>query len=118
MKKELQESLVKTFSTLYEPDFEFRCDDGWYQLIYNMSEEVIREDERTVITTVKEKFGELRVYSDSVPFSPVIDKYEKISRYTCEMCGSTENAKIVDTGNRWFKCMCKECLLRIHLEQL
>lgn len=42
------------------------------------------------ITQIKEKFGELRWYSNGSPEGceyPIIDKYEKLSRKTCIICG-------------------------------
>ena len=123
MKSELQEALKQKFPTLFPLDTVFRCEDGWYELIYAMAEELANRGEVGSFNTVKEKFGELRAYMNSLPAPsepsnlPIIRKYENMSARTCEMCGSTEGAGIVESGG-WPQCRCRECLLKTQLELL
>lgn len=57
-----------------------------------------------MITQVKEKYGELRIYTSAVPQTiyDIIEKYTEISRHTCVKCGAP--AKMYDNG--W---MCPYC---------
>lgn len=71
----------------------FHCDSGWWGLIEDMHEEIMRIDPEYRLYQVKEKFGALRVYySPSSPiFKEDIDKiiarYERLSILTCEVTG-------------------------------
>lgn len=78
------------------------CDDGWYDLIYNLCEELQGWSDaygkQIVATQIKEKFGSLRFYikvdKENPPsdeewkqISSMIDKYEELSLNTCELTG-------------------------------
>jgi hypothetical protein len=76
------------------------CDDGWYDLIYNLCSELQcwsdAYGKQIVATQIKEKFGGLRFYisidgdvSDDgwSQVNTIISKYEDISLDTCELTG-------------------------------
>lgn len=102
--------------------FGFECGDGWYQLIWNLSEEI--EDLLTKhnvsldyfdVFQVKEKYGGLRFYctliSDKedivIKLYNIIDKYEELSLKTCEVCG--KEGKLQEDIYGWLKTICKIC---------
>lgn len=62
---------------------------------------------------VKEKFGELRIYTNGAPedVRRVIDKYEVISQHVCSRCGSPY-AALTDTG--WVMPYCESCFQKIN----
>lgn len=76
------------------------CDDGWYDLIYNLCEELQGWSDvygsQIVATQIKEKFGGLRFYvkidgeaKENVwrEVNTIISKYEDLSLETCELTG-------------------------------
>jgi hypothetical protein len=70
------------------------------------------------IVQMKEKFGELRVYmSSELPgFTELIDNAARLSRTTCEKCGS--QAGILDSHNNWLRVLCEKCQKKIPLTML
>ena len=65
---------------------------GWEQLIRDMLQEIAsNSDKRSApeFTQIKEKFGTLRVYGYNIndDEQEILDKYEKLSAVTCEVCG-------------------------------
>lgn len=63
------------------------------------------------ILEIKEKYGSLRWYTNSIPekifkeHDKIIQKYEKLSEHTCIICG--ENGKMTNHG--WLMPLCKDC---------
>lgn len=129
MNEKNTKKLIDDFPVLYKNDFYFECDDGWFELIYNLSKEVndIIKDlskeaqETTKVTQVKEKFGSLRWYVD-LPYESleenhlselnrkienIIYKFEEKSETTCESCGNV--GKIKKINNWLLKCICENC---------
>lgn len=102
--------------------FGFDCGNGWFQLIWDLSEEI----ENTLskykvnidcfdIFQVKEKFGGLRYYyvflndvgaivTDEI--DKIVNKYEDLSLKTCELCG--KEGKLEDI-NGWYMTICDSC---------
>ena len=115
MTPEKTQILLKKFPTLYrgytEPltqslmGFYFECDDGWFQLIYNLSEKL---EGHVKAVQVKEKFGGLRFYVDgySEEIGNLIADAERLSCKTCEVCGQPGSSK----GGGWIKTLCQPCL--------
>jgi hypothetical protein len=102
-KKPLQESLMA---------FGFACHDGWFNLIWELSEAIEKELENDPeikkdfeVIQVKEKFGGLRFYTNLIndKIFKLIDEYEKKSEETCERCGKRGFIRN-DIG--WFMCLC------------
>jgi hypothetical protein len=57
---------------------------------------------------IKEKFGGLCFYTNALPEGgiDIIIRYMKLSKHTCEICGSRKNVKV--RGKRWIKTLCDE----------
>ncbi len=135
MTKVLEAKLRKKFSQLYADLYRHNtlmqwgiaCDDGWYDLIYNLSSELQAWSDckqiPIVALQVKEKFGTLRYYISRVEGGSrawtaeeckevlsIVDKYQKLSATTCELTGNVGRIRIKDN---WFKTLCDEsaCLL-------
>jgi hypothetical protein len=59
------------------------------------------------VIVAKEKFGELRLYltKENDASDDVVRKYEKLSKITCETCGSPGSLKTLGSG--WVKTLCQ-----------
>lgn len=98
----------------------FQCGDGWFQLIWNLCEEieaVLKSDPVTgfKVGQVKEKFGSLRFYVDSgnTRIYHAIRQSEELSETICENCGSHEAHIRHFDGRRM--CRCDICWARLKL---
>ena len=80
---------------------------GWYPLIKNLIDELIRLGWDKQVTQVKEKFGGLRFYINggSDEIYNKITEAEKLSHETCELCGKKGELR---TKIRWFTTLCDE----------
>ena len=94
---------------------------GWEQLIRDMLTEIVgttwpdvlAEDtesfaiEHPQFTQIKEKFGTLRVYGFNIneEQQEIIDKYERLSAKTCEVCGAEGEMR---DKNGWLMVRCEE----------
>ena len=81
--------------------------DGWYQLIYDLFEELLKTDWDKDIHQIKEKFAGLRFYIGSATdeIYDIISKYETKSYVTCEVCGEIGETR-TDIG--WCQTLCQE----------
>lgn len=133
MREDLDKKLVAAFPNLYQDRFSdmkqtcmcwgFSCADGWFKLIWDLSEKLERlilaipEEERKNFRAlqVKEKYGGLRFYMvcETKEMSDLIEKAELESERTCESCGRKLTAKI--RGKRWVYTMCLPCELKRRL---
>lgn len=107
MNKENTDKLLHDFPNLYRNlDWGFDVGDGWFNIIYNLSEKLSKE-EGTYALQVKEKFGGLRFYisSGSDEDFDTIDKAENESYRTCELCGKEGRRR----RGGWIKVLCDEC---------
>ena len=90
--------------------FGFECGDGWFDLLWNLCEDIekLNPPDDFEVHQVKEKFGGLRFYigvaTDEI-FN-CIHQAETESYKTCEICGSKDN---VTSEGRWIETLCKEC---------
>lgn len=132
MKKELEEKIVNDFPKLFQPEevrndprqscmaFGFGCDDGWYDLLYNLcgciqhyidhchtyvnGEKI--ECPQVTVTQIKEKFGGLRFYyyggDDKV--SGMVHFAESLSYTTCEITGGKGRLR----KGGWIRTLCDE----------
>lgn len=84
-------------------DAQLQVGSGWHPLIYEVYG---RLPTGTVVTQVKEKFGQLRIYVDSAPveFLEFLDDIENRSGKVCENCGAPGKAR---TGS-WIKTLCDQ----------
>jgi len=91
--------------------FGFECGEGWYLILKNLFEAISKLDlpESFEILQVKEKFGGLRVYTNSSTdeVDALIDKAEEESLITCEVCGAFAKPS---TRGGWVKTICENCL--------
>ena len=118
MKQELQNRLYDNFAFYikgespfdYEvnrPWYGFECDDGWFELIYELSTKLKEAGFTGTVLQVKEKFGALRFYANGITnvHDKIIEKYEEKSMTTCEFCGEQGQLR----GGGWIKCLCDDC---------
>jgi hypothetical protein len=91
--------------------------DGWFNLIYDLSEEITKLDPECQAAQVKEKFGGLRFYIGARPKEiwNLIAKYENESWKICESCGSSENVKRTSGG--WVHSFCNNCTEEYYKER-
>lgn len=115
MNNEFTLLLWKTFPNLYQGkdlpiteslvSFGFECSDGWFLIIWNLSEKL--EKLGVKATQVKEKYGGLRFYieegTDEV--FKIIDEAETQSLLTCELTG---RPGLLCNKGMWLKTLCKE----------
>ena len=93
--------------------FGFECSEGWYPLIYETLDKiqaiVDRDNLDLEITQIKEKFGELRIYTSGYTdeIEDIIQEATKKSLKTCEVCG--EPGKLVEIHG-WWMTRCEKCL--------
>ncbi len=111
--------LFRDFPNLYEGKgkpvteslmpFGFACEDGWFDLIYELSKKitVLDPEGKVEAAQVKEKFGGLRFYINSAPkeVHALIQEYEDKSYSTCEVC-SAEGKCRDDLG--WVRTLCNK----------
>ena len=117
MNQQFYDKLKSIFPFVAECSIE--CGDGWSELIWNMCVEIddayLNSGSETEITILqcKEKFGSLLVhYSEpelnAVGFlDSIIEKYERLSEHTCEICGA-EGRMVKD--DYWIRVRCEWCL--------
>ncbi|MCK9597110.1 hypothetical protein M0R19_08055 [Candidatus Pacearchaeota archaeon] len=90
---------------------EYECGDGWISIIEEAIEKLEKADPEIVIEQVKEKFGELRIYIESVNeetreiIRSIINEAEIKANKTCECCGKP--GKLRQSG--WWKTLCDDC---------
>jgi len=136
MKPELENKICERFS-FYRTNlpitesllcFGFECGNGWFDLLWELSEklEVLYQeylktkpvedlakslllDDRQEfnVVQVKEKFGGLRFYTDwaTDEMQNIINEYEDKSYTICENCGKPGS----QSKSGWIKTLCKNC---------
>lgn len=96
---------------------------GWrdsfgIKMCEEIKELLIKENkiEEYQVRQIKEKYGELRWYGNyiSPELSKILDKYVKLSRITCMVCG--DNAKYVSTP--WICPICDKCSEELEISKL
>jgi hypothetical protein len=118
MKEKNEKKLVNDFPELYKLTkphglpffpmlFGFECGDGWFDIIYKLSKNIVDLNEGTVAHQVKEKFGGLRFYINygSEAIYALIDNAEREALATCEVCGKPGGLKVRGT---WLKTVCSK----------
>lgn len=100
--------------------FHFECRDGWFQIIWDLSEklenEIIAMKAKNDLTTgersaphavaVKEEYGTLSFYMSSYTkgITAAIKEADKRSEVTCEFCGAPGELR----GDKWTYTLCEE----------
>lgn len=123
MSPELEKKLVEKYPSLFRDRerppteslmcFGCECEDGWYDIIDRLCDNLNRHaendwkyEEPLRFTQIKEKFGGLRAYtagSDDY-VDGTVDMAESLSYRTCEVCG--DRARIKNSG-MWLKTLCE-----------
>ena len=85
---------------------------GWHGLVDELFD--ILESRNIEATQIKEKFGQLRVYTypaDEEVYD-LIEEIEKRSATICETCGA--ESKIQNRGG-WLRSICNPCLEKLNV---
>lgn len=123
MRKELQDKIFAAFPSLYcRKDLPMtetcmcwgiETGDGWFDLIYKLSQDIVNISKDVRAEQVKEKFGELRFYYSMNVTSEIDDRIFNLiedatnkSLTICEKCGSTDE---VTQTQGWIVTLCKTC---------
>lgn len=127
MTPEHDKTLCRDFPLLYKDrhldirstcmSWGFECGDGWFQLLYDLSEKIEpliqkyiddnpEEEYHPCAGQVKEKFGTLRFYMTSYAddIEDLITEAETLSGTTCEQCGEPGRLR----GEHWVYTACDE----------
>jgi hypothetical protein len=91
------------------------CDDGWFQLIYDLSKkleaEILKQPEEArqhyCASQVKEKYAGLRFYMNcsTDEMQKFIEEAEEKSEKTCEVCGAPGKVR---EHHMWYYCSCED----------
>lgn len=121
-----EQILLNEFPVLYreaesikryrEHGYVFECEDGWFQIIYDLSkvlENILealpnpQDWNYPCATVIKEKFGELRLNLSAYPpgSQEAIDAATMMSRQTCEVCGQAGRTY---WNLPWVRTLCAE----------
>jgi hypothetical protein len=108
----------------------YGCDapDGWKWIVEDCDRLLARLDPEYEIHQIKEKFGTLRYYYGTVAdketqevMDAVVDRAEKLSASTCDVCGNSSMVSNLDRGIKydptaviksrggWYKTICDSC---------
>ena len=106
-----QGKLQTAFPILYNELPYFECNDGWFQLLWDLSEKLSTMG--VVARQVKEKFGGLRFYFDYAAQDmegyeearKLVEVAEKLSYTVCEATGKPGKLRD-DIG--WLRTLCDE----------
>lgn len=118
-----QDYLVSNFPNLYRYLPYIETDDGWFDLILDMSEQLEKERLKLIaenplldqdachLVQIKEKYGGLAVYLNSYHatyrFSQIIIRAENKSYTVCEVCGCDGKLR---SELSWIKTLCDQHL--------
>ena len=117
MRKKLKEySFISPDPTLQRNvmSFGFEVGDGWMDLLeelFDKMQKIIDNDSQCnaiEVVQVKEKFGELRVYTnyDTDEIFNLIEEYTRKSKHICEWCGKKGKLR---NDNGWYTTLCNKC---------
>lgn len=122
MNLDLTRTLNKTYNKIFDKDFLFECDDGWYEIISNLCAKIQQECDTTgceqvKALQVKEKFAALRFYvcGGNENIGKFIDEAFKQSVITCEVTGNY--GKLCKRGS-WYKTLCNESAVLLGYERV
>jgi len=81
---------------------------GWIPLILELDKQLEQIDSNYVINQIKEKFGGLRYYVDSLSDEgwKLVDEAEAKSMTICEVCGQPGKRTNIP-GGFWIKTLCE-----------
>ena len=117
MKEGEEISLMDKYSHLFSKQFcGFEVPNGWDWIVEKYLEKTQWDVEKNKlnisIIQIKEKFGQLRIYTDVWdcnydPDTNNIAYCEALADYTCEKCGCMSKEKQYTSG--WITGLCPEC---------
>lgn len=95
--------------------FGIECGEGWYGIIAALIRYIEDYNEKNTdvepirVQQIKEKFGELRFYTNyyTHDLNELISEAEEVAWNTCETCGSTKN---IGHTMGWISVVCPHCL--------
>ena len=123
MSPENTQKLIESCPRLYPEDFYFECENGWFQLLLDLSLQLEAEinfcespdiaepcEIEFRATQVKEKYGTLRFYMtcSTDKMQDLIEEAEKKSQYICEHCSAPGTLTV---RHGWWSVSCVECQL-------
>ncbi|MCB1258541.1 MAG: hypothetical protein KDB26_15630 [Microthrixaceae bacterium] len=82
---------------------------GWHNILLEMDTALAAADPVVAYIQIKEKWGELRVYTTSTTNEEaraIIRRAEEKSRVTCEQCGGNGS---MHTRGSWYRTLCGSC---------
>jgi len=119
MREELVKILQEKYPTIFLQNLYFECEDGWFSIIQDLCEEILKVDIscRFKSSGAKEKFGGLRFYLENQDYETeceysnqiqkILMKYEKQSFSICEFCGNETDCKNIKYYMKNFCSTCK-----------
>lgn len=116
--KVLRDEIVKKYPRLFKSRWGHpTVMKGWLLLIDKCCETIQSYVDKNNLpqpefTTIKEKFGSLRLSLDNSDtfIDDIIFEYQRLSYYICEYCGSTENVGRTEQG--WIFTICDKCFFK------
>jgi hypothetical protein len=118
MKQSNQEELTRRHPVLYRGihlsvkenlmPFGFECGDGWFGILRDLGDELLKVCPDAMAMQVKEKYGTLCFYAAHCNDEgyEAIDRAEKLSMKTCENCGREGTTK---GSVGWVLTLCVRC---------
>ena len=117
MKEGEELSLMDKYQHLFSTNFwGFEVPTGWDWIVEKYLEktqwDVVHNGLEMKIIQIKEKFGELRIYTDVESHNDYLDSENiaycsALADHTCEDCGVMTKAKIYTSG--WIRGLCSKC---------
>lgn len=115
MRHDLEHQLKRRFPALYPPHFTFYVEDGWFDLLWALSDDLERiglelpDRPKLNVQQVKEKFGALRFYVTHAPdeMRQRIQNAQSDSERICELCG--QPGQIMVKSFFW-AARCPDCI--------
>lgn len=103
--------IKKKYESILELPFGIECDDGWAGMIDRTLGKLRKLYPKIKVVQIKEKFGELRIYTGGTPYQHtrriayIITLAERESANTCEICGKPGTIRKTDGR---LKAMCDQ----------
>ncbi|TDG00920.1 hypothetical protein [Paenibacillus piri] len=85
-----KEKLVERFP--WAADVNISVGEGWFQLIWNMFEELDESSIKPEIFAISESYGKMVV----IYLSPIIRKYTDLSKMTCATCSQGGSIRVIN----------------------
>ena len=122
MTPNLSNKLLKKFNKIFPSDFYFECDEGWYDLLFDLCSKIQEHCDKekcqqVVALQVKEKFATLRFYISGGDeyIHKIIDEAEAKSADICEVTGGYG---ILHRKGYYYKTLCKETALLMDFKEV